>query len=518
MGRRRSTAPAETDSANKPREAVFYVRVSSKEQEEGFSIDAQILAARGYALEHGLQVVQEFADVESAKRAGRRQFEEMVKFLKKHQQCMVVVEKTDRLYRNLKDWVTLDTLMQENDLQIHLYKENTVLTRDARSHEKFMHGIKVLMAKNYSDNLSEEIRKGLNEKARQGHYPLRAPTGYKTNPDSRVLEIDPAKGPLVRRLFEKYATGGFSLSDLVTVAKQDGLTVWDSSKTMTRAGLHRMLTSPYYTGVFVWKGKQVPGKHTPLISRELFDKVQAIMGGRNGGDFQDRSFAFTGLLTCGHCGCQITAELRKEKYTYYHCTGGRGPCPGKRKNVREEVISAQLSHAVAALQLDERFAETLRVALKESLVDEQEYHERALAALQAQETKLVDRRRRLYEDRYDDKVPADVCDELAAKWDKELIEIREKMAAHKEADRKFLEHGLRLFELAQTAYSQYIRRSPSEKRQMLNFLLSNCQMTDGVVVPTYRQPFDLIAAAPRMTQENGSLDPSDPGSRLIKWR
>jgi hypothetical protein len=70
-------------------------------------------------------------------------------------------EKTDRLYRNLKDWVTLDELDQE----IHFVKENVVISRDSRSSEKFMHGIKVLMAKNYIDNLSEETRKGMLEKA-----------------------------------------------------------------------------------------------------------------------------------------------------------------------------------------------------------------------------------------------------------------------------------------------------------------------------------------------------------------
>src|SRR5439155_22967626 len=87
----------------------------------------------------------------------------------------VLVEKTDRLYRNLKDWVTLDDL----DLEIHFVKENVILSRDSRSSEKFIHGIKVLMAKNYIDNLSEETKKGMLEKAEQGIYPTVAPLGYR---------------------------------------------------------------------------------------------------------------------------------------------------------------------------------------------------------------------------------------------------------------------------------------------------------------------------------------------------
>ena len=96
---------------------------------------------------------------------------------------VILVEKTDRLYRNLKDWVTLDEL----DIEIHLVKEGIVLSRDSKSSEKFVHGIKVLMAKNYIDNLSEEARKGMQEKAEQGIWPSKAPLGYRnvTGPDGK---------------------------------------------------------------------------------------------------------------------------------------------------------------------------------------------------------------------------------------------------------------------------------------------------------------------------------------------
>ena len=119
----------------------------------------------GYPTSRDLEVATEFIDVETAKQAGRTGFGEMLEHLRKDKACRILlVEKTDRLYRNLKDWVTLDGL----DLEIHLVKENIVISPDSRSSEKFMHGIKVLMAKNYIDNLSEETKKGMLEKARQG--------------------------------------------------------------------------------------------------------------------------------------------------------------------------------------------------------------------------------------------------------------------------------------------------------------------------------------------------------------
>ena len=190
-------------SAPARRQALIYARVSSKEQEkEGFSIPAQLKLLRDYARGEDIAVAQEYVDVETAKQAGRSSFGEMVDHLRQHPQVRIVlVEKTDRLYRNLEDCVTLDDL----DLEIHFVKESVVLSPDARSSEKFMHGIKVLLAKNYIDNLSEETRKGMTEKAEQGIWPSYAPFGYRNvvgENGKKTIEPDPALAPVVRQMFE----------------------------------------------------------------------------------------------------------------------------------------------------------------------------------------------------------------------------------------------------------------------------------------------------------------------------
>lgn len=125
------------------RHAVLYARVTSNDQErEGFSIPAQLDLLRLYAAARGLSILQEFIDIETAKHAGRASFGQMVAFTRKRRERLIVlVEKTDRLYRNLRDWVTIDEL----EIEIHLVKENVVLSPESRSREKFMHGIKVLM-------------------------------------------------------------------------------------------------------------------------------------------------------------------------------------------------------------------------------------------------------------------------------------------------------------------------------------------------------------------------------------
>ncbi len=204
--------------------AVIYARVSSKEQaDEGFSIPAQLKLLRQYAAEHDFEVAREFTDVETAKRTGRVAFDEMVQYLGRVKgRPALLVEKTDRLYRNFRDYVTLDEL----DLEVHLVKEGSVLSDDSRSNEKFMHGIKVLMAKNYVDNLSEEASKGMREKAEQGIWPSSAPLGYVNVKigDKRIIAADPERADLVRRMFEWYARGDCSIEEIRERICAEGLT------------------------------------------------------------------------------------------------------------------------------------------------------------------------------------------------------------------------------------------------------------------------------------------------------
>jgi site-specific DNA recombinase len=204
--------------------AEVYPCVSSKEQEkEGFSIPAQLKLLKEYAAAQDFTVTQEYVDVETAKQTGRAAFGEMVAHLKVHPAVRVLlVEKTDRLYRNIKDWVTVDEL----EVEIHFVKEGVVLSRGSRSSEKFMHGIKVLMAKNYIDNLSEEARKGMQEKAEQGIWPTKTPLGYRNmaGPDGKkIIASDPAVAPIVAKLFEWYATGTLSLKEVAQKARAAGL-------------------------------------------------------------------------------------------------------------------------------------------------------------------------------------------------------------------------------------------------------------------------------------------------------
>lgn len=500
--------PVAADPAR--RQAVIYARVSSKEQEkEGFSIPAQLKLLKEYAAANGFAVAQEYVDVETAKQTGRAAFGEMVAYLRAHPSVRVMlVEKTDRLYRNLKDWVTVDEL----DVEMHFPKEGVVLSRESRSSEKFMHGIKVLMAKNYIDNLSEEARKGMQEKAEQGIWPTKCPLGYRnvTGADGKkIIAADPETAPIVAKLFEWYATGALSLKEAAKRARAAGLAYRRSGAAVPVSTIHSILRNRLYTGEFEWNGRLYRGSHQPLVSRELWERVQGVLDGRHVKKHRraKHDFAFSGLIACGHCGCSIVGEIKKQRYVYYHCTGYKGRCG--EPYVREEVLEQRFSTLLGRLTFDDEVLDWVREALRQSHAEERQEHDTAIERLQADYARLQSRLDAMYVDKLDGRVDAGFFDRLSTEWRAEQDHCLKEIERHQSANQSYMEEGVRVLELARSARRLFEKQQPREKRRLLNFVVSNCTWKGGELTAALRQPFDLLAentaAAARVATAGGSL-------------
>lgn len=478
--------------------SIIYARVSSKEQEqEGYSIPAQLKLLNDYALKNGYKVVKEFVDAETAKRAGRENFNLMIEFLKKNTDVKAILcEKTDRLSRNFRDIATLDDLVNQQNLSIILVKENTIISRDSKSHEKFIFGIKALMAKNYIDNLSEETRKGMLEKAEQGIYPSSAPLGYKNceaKKDGKVLkylEVDEQRAPIIQKLFRMYATGDCSLALLTKQVYEEGLRNKRGGK-VGKSAIHKILHNPFYYGMFKWCDKLFQGSHPAIVSKELFDAVQEAFEAQNRPKQTKRRFAYTGLMVCGKCGCAITAEIKKNKYIYYHCTGFKGKCGNSW--VKEEELNDNFAEIVKKIHIDEDILELVKNALLESHKDELEFHKKRIEILNAQKTKLENRLHQIYIDKIDSKVSEEFYDEMTEKWQEELSQIKEAIGKHENSDSHYLSQGIHILELCNRAYRLYLQQTPLKRAKLLHYILSNCTLLDGSLCPTYRKPFDLLA-------------------------
>ncbi|MFQ5902032.1 MAG: recombinase family protein [Thermodesulfobacteriota bacterium] len=242
------------------------------------------------------------------------------------------------------------------------------MSRDSKSHVKFIHGIKVLMAKNYIDNLSEEVKKGMREKIEQGGFPGKAPVGYINNTKTHTVDVDEEKAGFIRKLFEWYTTGKYSLDDLRKKCKERSFVTRRSEKVISRSNVEKILKSIFYTGFFKWNGGFYKGSHTPIVSQEIFDRVQKVFKNHNKPKKRERDFAYKGLLTCGNCGCAITAEIKKSKYIYYHCTGFKGKCG--EPYLREETLEEKFGDPLKYFRIDRERFQWIKEALKLSHEEE----------------------------------------------------------------------------------------------------------------------------------------------------
>jgi len=481
--------------------AFSYARVSSREQErEGYSIPAQRKLLAEYVRTHGFSVQHEFIDIESAKNPGRKEFTNMLRSLETDGTChIVLVEKTDRLYRNRTDALAVEALIEKRGVEIHLVKEGRVIGKESRSQDKFMHDIHVAVAKNYVENLKEEVKKGMREKAEEGIYPGRAPIGYRNNSSTRSIDVDQERAPMVKRIFELYGSGEYSLLTLRKVVLNEmGLR-------LSRSYFEKILKSRFYLGYFVWQGVEYKGTHEALIPGYLFDRVQEVFAGRNKPKRRKHAFAFSGLLRCAHDGCTVTAELQKGKYVYYRCSHGRGKC--SLPYMREQEVSDRMGELLKDICVPEAIAQTIADALQSDSIRANAERQKRMVIAEQRIGALRARMDQMYEDKLDGKIEDEFWARKMNEWreqerrlESELSALRSQVGAQGVLSVK------RVFELANKAHFLYFTRNQAERGQLLKAVLLNCD-TDGVsFVPTYRKPFDLIFERAKTKEWSGRED------------
>lgn len=486
----------------RPKLCVIYARVSTKEQQdEGFSLDAQLASLKDYCAKNDLEVAGTYVDAESGSRSGRTQFGKMMEQIAKSDIKIIVCEVTDRLYRNFGDYVKIDDLRTE----LHFVKEGMVIGPNSRSNDKFIHSIKVCMAKNFSDHLRERVMQGMVEKARQGLYPSFAPIGYLNVQEGprKTIKPDPVRAPLVRALFDAYAAGGLSLASAAAYAREMGLRTREG-RCISRSGIGRMFDAPVYCGMVVWGEVTTAGLHEALVPMKTWEKVQEVMHGRKSfSGYGKHDQAYRGLMKCGHCGCAITAEIIKGRYIYYRCSGGRDRhCPGM-KRVKEEQVTEYYAGLFDQLRLTPERLEWIREALRQSLADERDLVENQIAALQATEKRARGQLERLYLDKVTGEVPDSVYASLRQRFEQEISETEIALRAIKGAEVSYYEEGLRILQLTQTASRRFKKAESHVKREIVLRLQSNCIMRDGKPAAELQSPFNLLLDATNFERENG---------------
>lgn len=464
--------------------AVIYARVSSQEQSEGYSITSQLKLLRDYAKRNRLVVVKEFVDVQSAKATGRKGFNEMIGFISNNGTRIIITEKVDRFSRNFKDADIIDAL----DVEVHFVKEREVISSESTSHSKLVFGFKSLLAKHFLDNLSEETKKGMREKVQQGGFPGLAPVGYKNNRLDHTIETDPERAPFVKNAFQLYFTGNYSLITLKEKLDRDGFRSRKDCKLSLR-GIQTLLRNPFYYGWFYWGGELHKGIHSPLISKDLFDKVQIKLAEKNtSGRLRGKWFAFKGLLRCGYCGHSITAETHKG-HNYYSCAN---PNKCGQEYYREEKIDKMFADELRKFRLTDEVKEWTIDALRQSHEEEEQFTKNELARLQREYTRNETKKHQIYQDKLEGEISKEFLKEEFNGIQQRQQEIQSDIERLQQKNHNYMQAGLQILELVQDIENTYLRANMEQKSKMLKILSSNLELK-GVNTSFYwNKPFDIL--------------------------
>jgi site-specific DNA recombinase len=493
---------------------ILFCRVSSKEQEEtGYSLDAQEKLLKEYSDKKGFETEKIFKVSESASgKMVRKLFMEMFTYADKHNIPVICCEKIDRLTRNLKDAsLVQDWIEQDKNREVHFLKESFILNGNTRAHENLVWDMKVAIARFYTNNLSEEVRKGQKEKLAQGWLPTKPPLGYKTIGEKGHKTHTPdERAPFIRKMFELYSTGNYSTPALVEVMYKEGLRNRENKK-VGKSRLYDLLADPFYCGKMKWNGQVLPAKHQSIITKDLFEAVQEKLNRKfKVPRYQKHNPVFKAKMECSECGGTVTWEIQKGHW-YGHCNHYRKCTQNTwwKQEKAEELLFPMFDKVAPKSQ---KVLDILQKALKENHSDEIEYNTATLNELKRRLDTAQRRLEAIYEDKIDLKITPEFYNRKFQEYTQEKDGVVELLKKFNEGNTKYYEAGFAIHELAFKASEIYKspKASIEDKRLLLSKIFSNLSLEADNIRPNYTLAFEFLTKwIPRL---NSTFELAEYGS------
>ncbi len=330
----------------------LYARKSTDEPErQVLSIEAQLFELQEFARKEGLLLVREFVESKTAKEPGREVFNAMVAGIEAGEAEGILAWHPDRLARNSIDGGRIIYLVDTGKITTLKFP---TFWFDSTPQGKFMLSIAFGQSKYYVDNLSENIKRGIRQKLRNGIWPSRAPLGYVNDKNARLIVVDKEKAKLIKKAFEIYATGEYPLAQVRKIINSLGLS-GNKNKGLAISNYQYLLKNPIFYGLIRYNGELYEGKHEPIITKKLFDQVQEVMTRKSKPKTPElKPYMYRGLFRCGECGCFITTETQKS-HNYLRCTKRKVPC--SQRYVQENAITSQIKNEIEKVSLPSSWTE-----------------------------------------------------------------------------------------------------------------------------------------------------------------
>lgn len=387
------------------KKAVIWTRVSSREQEEGYSLDAQKDRSTTYCRAKGLEILAVFEIVESSTRGTREQFYEMINFVKRQKSCIALVcDKVDRLQRSFREVPVLEELRKSRKIELHFVTEGQMLNAKSNSSQIMSYQCFVMMAESYTNNISDNVCRSLEEMRKKGKWAHHAPVGYKNVRDANGnsdIVLDEDNHFIITRLFKEFSIGTYNLEQITRKAADFGLKM-KTSKKLHKQTIRGILSNRFYIGEMYSGGQYYPHCYPRLTDSYTFERCQEILEGKANHKVQKHEYVFKGLVRCKNCGGVVSTDINvhsaKKKggekivYKYLFCP----QCGGYR--TREENGVEKVREALKTLKnMPKSVVEKLVACLDEEIykdhkmeIEAKKALDRQIAGFAEKESRLID--------------------------------------------------------------------------------------------------------------------------------
>ena len=475
---------------------VIYLRVSTKMQEEdGYSLDVQESTSLKYARNNNLEIVRLWKCSESAwGKTERKVFNKMIELVKTRKDIKhIIFYSPDRMTRNIKDNETIKELREEYGKVIHFCQTGEKEEGKLTSSNEMMSDIRTSFNKFFSNFISEKTAPAMAQKASNGIYPSNTPIGYINNKLNKTIDVDISKAQLVKELFYKIASGNYSMRTLSDYLFKQGLRSKIYNRKISISSLYRIIKNPFYYGEFYWSGVLYKGTHEPLITKELWEKANEVLTGNRKPYITGQRFAFSRLLICEKCGCNILGEIHKEKYIYYRCSFSRGSHSHK-KALRQEILIAKLKDIIPKIYISGKIYRWLKKVIKEINVQQESLINNKMTLLKNTLTTSKKELNFLYEKEFYDKDTTESKKAFYKEKEKSLMESIE--TSKKELIKCCLEKDnvIKEFKHIFKISKYYNLADDFEKANIIKLILNKSMLSkDNEIIPNYKTPFDIFA-------------------------
>ena len=335
----------------------LYTRKSTEEDDrQVMSIEAQVFELKEFARKENLEILQEFQESKSAKTPGRPVFNEMMAKVEQMGNVGILAWHPDRLARNSIDGGrVIYAVDQKNIVSLRF----PTFWFEPTPQGLFMLQVAFGQSKYYSDNLVENIKRGVRQKLRRGEWLNFAPFGFVNNPKVKNIEPHPTNSRLVVKAFEEYSKGTHTYRSLAQFLLDLGV-VTRNGTPLPEASIAKMLSNRAYIGFVKHKGEWHNGSFTPIITPKLFEAVQRVLKVKERPRMtrKNYNFPYCGLFRCGECGSMITAQYAHGNggtYIYYRCTKKKGKC--SQRYVREDILNFQIKEQLKTISLRDEYTD-----------------------------------------------------------------------------------------------------------------------------------------------------------------